>query len=205
VTTIKKFTLAAAVLLLSLFSVGNANAADFSAEELNRMSEFISTFTTHGFVNFKTQDLENQKDHKKLLYFALYRNDGEWTYCYENSTWSSRIEAKYIIDSIKKYFNYDIKLPKGVKKDPGIGYDIGYDGKYYYTSLADPLWESTARVEKAETLPSGEILMTGILIIEQIDAQNGVFEALAKPHKFNGQDTWYIISITSKIDDSIYF
>jgi hypothetical protein len=108
------------------------------------------------------------------------------------------IDAKYVAESIKKYFGADFKDHRSVKPDYDSykEYEYYYDGKLYHFEGADGEAVYYARVDKAAQNSSGQIVMTGELYnADDKDDKLGKFEAVAKPYKYGGKDTWAIIGM----------
>ena len=202
----KKFMPYLCVMLfaVSLPAAGAFAAGDFKAAELKLMSTFLSNFTEQGFFDFDAKEITNPDSPADMIRFGIRHN-------YINN-YKSRIapckikdcpygglviEGKYVTESIKKYFDYDYKkLASVTESDP----PYHYDGKLYHFAGADGEAVYYARVDKAEKKTSGQIVMTGELYnADDKDDILGTFEALAKPHKFGGKDTWAILSLRSKI------
>jgi hypothetical protein len=74
-----------------------------------------------------------------------------------------------------------------------------YDGKLYNFEGADGEAVYYARVDKAVLNSSGQIVMTGELYnADDEDDKLGAFEAVAKPYKYAGRDTWSIVSMNTE-------
>ena len=114
------------------------------------------------------------------------------------------IDGVYIKESLKRYFDYDLKepLPSVVDTDDPQGNSYYSDGVryYFYNSYGpggDPIYY--AQVTKAETLPDGNIQMTGYIYnTEEPSDITGSFTALARPHTWKGKATWAIISMKTR-------
>ncbi len=96
---------------------------------------------------------------------------------------------------MKRYFDYDIKTFPQVEED---GYPFHYTGsRYQFDKINYLKWtHAYATVLKARQTADGKIEMTGQYYLP--DEHNriiGKFKALAKPHTWNGKDTWAIIRL----------
>ena len=191
------------VLFFSVFS-GTSYAA--SANQLKLMSTFLSNFTEVGLMFFNTEEIASGTHPEKLIRFGIMHNyinnyKSRIKQCgVKGCKWGSlTIEGKFVTESIKKYFDVDYtKLGSVTDSDP----PYHYDGKLYHFEGADGELVYYARVDKA--VPSGkEIIMTGVIYnAEDKDEIHGSFEAVVKPHKFGGRDTWAIIALETKFSAS---
>ncbi len=183
-----------------------ADAADFSQAQLKLMSTFVSNFTELGLMNFdikkgssgKVRHLGGDPSNPELILFGIMHN-------YVNN-FESRIkpcptqgcvhgprviDAKYVVESVKKYFDINLKNPR-VKQSDQPYY---FDGKLYHFADTDGEFVYYAEVKQA-TQKGGIVRMTGD--IYNADDKNDrpfTFVATAKPYKWNGKDTWAILSL----------
>ena len=104
---------------------------------------------------------------------------------------SLTIEGKFVAESVKKYFDIDLKNASVEDSDP----PYHFDGKFYHFEGADG--EAVYYAEVKEAVKEGNIIrMTGeIYNAEDKDDRPFAFEATAKPYKWNGKDTWAILSL----------
>jgi len=193
-----------------VFTCGAAFAAadkGFSSADLKKMSTFLSNFTELGFMNFDAKELTNEKDPADMIRFGIWHNyvnnyKSRIAQCKKkNCEWGSLvIEGKYVTETIKKYFDVDYKkLASVTESDP----PYFFDGKLYHFEGADGEAAYFARVDEAEKNPKGQIVMRGeIYNAEDENDLLGSFEALAKPHKFGGKDTWAILSMETEYYDN---
>lgn len=167
-----------------------------SQSELKRMSVFISNFVEAGLNNFDVDDISDSE----LIRFGIWHN-------YINN-FKSRIrncstkdcpygslviDSKYVDESVKKYFDMRIRR----HKTTGRGHEtMFFDGEYYHFEGADG--ESIqAEVFEAHTRRDGIIVMKGATYHadhEDLGYDNN-FTAEARPYKYNGKNTWRILSI----------
>ena len=175
--------------------------AKYSAAELKKMSTFLSNFTEVGMRDFDVSTITRDA----LIHFGVQHNNinnfkSRVVQCKINGCphGSLAIDAKYVDETIKKYFAKNFKDHGSVK--PDYDYDKEYlyyfDKKQYHYEGADGEAVVYARVEKVSKNASGQIVMTGELYnAEDKSDKRGSFKALAKPHKYNGKDTWAILSL----------
>ena len=192
--------------VLSLFAFSCAafgGAKGFSAAELKRMSTFLSNFTELGFMDFDAEVLTNEDDPADMIRFGIWHNyinnyKSRIARCKKKDCeWGSLvIEGKYVTESIKKYFGVDYKKLASVTESDLPFY---YDGTYYHFEGADGEAVYYARVDEAVRDSEGRIVMRGeIYNTEDKNDILGKFTALAKPHKFNGKDTWAILRMETE-------
>ena len=173
-----------------------------SSSELKRMSVFISNFVEAGLNNFDVNDISDSE----LIRFGVWHN-------YINN-FKSRIrrcptkncphgsliiDSKYVDESVKKYFDMEIRKHKTI----GEGYStMYYDGKRYYHFDGADGESIQAEVFEASTRRDGVIVMKGATYHadhEDLGFENR-FTATARPYKYNGKDTWRIISLEFEED-----
>ena len=183
----------------------DSQAADFTPAQLKKMSTFVSNFTELGFMNFDLKKDGNDDvlhlgdpSSADLIRFGIWHN-------YVNN-YKSRIkpcpvkgcphgslviDAKNVAESVKKYFDLDLKHHSVDKSDP----PYYFDGKLYHFEGADGEAVYLAEVKKA-TQEGDVVRMSGdIYNAEDKKDRPSTFEATAKPYKWNGKDTWAILSL----------
>lgn len=186
------------------------------------MSTFISNFTELGLRDFNTRELASANPPAELVHFGVWHNyannyKSRIGHCkIENCRWGGlTIDGKYVVESVKKYFDVDLK-PVSVEY---FNQPFHYDGKLYHFDGADgdPPYLAVVR----EVFQDGDALrMTGIIYNAEemfngesknpADYQSATFEATARPYKFKGKDTWSILSLKSdwgnekKIEERIF-
>lgn len=192
---------------------GKAEKA-FTTQQLKLMSTFLSNFTEQGFYDFDVK--------KSDAYDALHLGDpsspdlirfGIWHNYINNFKTRIKkcpvkgcehgalaIDAKFVAESVKKYFDINLKHHSVKDSDP----PYYFDGKLYHFDGADGEAVYYAEVKKAER--KGNVIhMTGdIYNVEDKNDRPYTFEATAKPYKWKGKDTWAILSMRalSKDDES---
>ncbi len=178
------------ILALLLLFCSSSSAA--SKSELKRMSVFISNFTELDLYNFDSSSISMGE----LIYFGIhhnYINNSSLIKHVENSdNYDSSISAKNVAASVRKYFDKSV-----THKDAEYNYK---DGKYYFYAADGVPTEAKVREFSRE----GKVItMKGELCRynaeEDKDEVVGEFTATAKPHKWNGKDTWAILSLKSKL------
>ena len=163
----------------------------------------LSNFTELGFMDFDAEVLTNEDDPADMIRFGIWHNyinnyKSRIARCKKKDCeWGSLvIEGKYVTESIKKYFGVDYKKLASVTESDLPFY---YDGTYYHFEGADGEAVYYARVDEAVRDSEGRIVMRGeIYNTEDKNDILGKFTALAKPHKFNGKDTWAILRMETE-------
>ena len=198
----------AAMVIFSVLMVLPSHAADFSASQMKK-STFLSNFTEVGMRDFTAEEVLDPKHPVKMIHFCIWQhllntyhrtikpsNDRQHGY--------KMIDGVYIKESLKRYFDYDLKepLPSFADPDDPQGNSYYSDGVryYFYNSYGpggDPAYY--AQVTKAVRLPDGRIQMTGYIYnAEEPSDISGSFTALARPHTWKGKATWAIISMKTR-------
>ncbi|MBR5733985.1 MAG: hypothetical protein IKX79_00395 [Desulfovibrionaceae bacterium] len=100
------------------------------------------------------------------------------------------IEARYVAESVRKFFDLDVKHRTVDEYDP----PSYFDGKYYHFDGADGDAPYFAKVTKARQ-EGGVVYMSGYVYNGDDESDRPyTFEATAKPHTWNGVKTWAILS-----------
>lgn len=207
---LRKGTLFLIILTLILGATGvfaaEKGSKEFTKDDLKKMSTFLSNFTEVGFMDFDAKDITKEDDPADMIRFGIWHNyvnnfKSRVGQCkVEDCEWGSLVmDGKYVAESIKKFFDWDYtKMASVVDSDP----PYFYDGRFYHFEGADGEAVYYARVEEAFKDPDGRIVMKGeIFNADDEEDVLGTFEALAKPHKFGGKDTWAILSIATEYND----
>ena len=182
---------------------GTGSAADFDAKNMERMSTFLSNFTELGMVNFQASEVLDPQNPGDMIRFGIWHNyinnfkSRVATCTKDGCQWGSlTMDCKYVKDSLKRYFDYDLERCISVENsDP----PYHFDGTRYHFEGADGETIYHAKVSSAEKLADGNIRMQGI--VHNADDESdvlGTFTALAKPHTWKGKSTWAIISMNTK-------
>lgn len=179
--------------LIIIFFFGGASFGA-SSSELKKMSTFVSNFTEVGMMNFNADDLSDSE----LADFGIwhnYRNNykSRIQKCQKkNCPYGSLIiDKSYVAESVKKYFDCEINHQN---TSDSYGH---YDGRVYHFEGASG--ECTlARVYEAEKR-GNIIIMRGETYDPEHPVKGSTFTARAKPYKYNGKNTWAIVSLV--VDD----
>jgi hypothetical protein len=190
-----------AIITLTVAGIANAQPGTkitVNEATIKRMSVFLSNFTELGFWEIDSPTAMARED---LVRFGIHHN-------YVNN-FKSRIvnkksrhgdlaiEAKWVAESVKKYFDLKLEHGRVMESDP----PYFYDGKLYHFYGADGEAVYHARVREVFKLPDGTLAMKGELYnADDKDDATYPFEAVAKPYQFGGKDTWSIVSLHTKTD-----
>ena len=176
-----------------------------TAQELKLMSTFLSNFTELGFCDFDVkesgpddiQHLGGDAGMADLIHFGVRHNyvnnfKTRIKQCSKKNCehGSLTIDAKFVAESVKKYFDIDLK-----HRTVEGGTPYYFDGKLYHFEGADGEFVYHARVKEA-TKEGGVVRMTGYIYdadAEEEEERPDTFEAIAKPHKWEGKDAWAIL------------
>ncbi len=180
-------------------------AKGFTAQQLKLMSTFLSNFTEIGLYDFDIRkDGDDDALHlgdpsnNDLIRFGIWHNyinnfKSRIKKCPEkNCEYGSLvIEGKFVAESVKKYFDINLKNHSVEDSDP----PYHFDGKLYHFEGADGEAVYYAEVKKAER-KGNVVVMTGDLYnAEDKEDRPYNFKATAKPYKWKGKNTWAIISM----------
>lgn len=182
------------VLIVVVFFSSTAFSA--SPSELKRMSTFISNFTEVGMMYFDTEDLSDSE----LARFGIWHN---WINNFKTRIQrcpdkdcpygSFIIDRTYVAESVSKYFDLDINH-RNVEDEKYLH----YDGRVYHFEGADGEC-MLARVNRSEKRGNIVIMHGKTYYPDHEDLEGSPFTAKAKPYKYNGKNTWAILSL--EIDD----
>ncbi len=213
------FVLLAAFVAFSLASQ-TAAASDAAgkrvtpnAAELKKMNVFLSNFTEQGFTNFDVKaggddellHMGGKDAAPDLIRFGVRHN-------YLNN-YKSRIvpcptkgcehgsltiDGKYVVESVKKYFDLDLKNRSVLESDP----PFFFDGKRYHFEGADGEATYHADIKNVFANNDGTLRMAGELYnADDKKDRPATFEATVKPYTFNGKKTWAILSLRTDYRD----
>ena len=198
-----------ASVLAALFMCAGCALAAPDAAALKRMSTFLSNFTEQGFFDFDLEEstgddalhLGGDPSSPDLIRFGIMHNyinnfKSRVKNCAKKDCphGSLTIEAKFVAESVRKYFGVELRHHSVTDSDP----PYHYDGRLYHFEGADGETVYYADVKKAVN-EGGAVRMTGDIYNAEDKADRPwTFEALARPYKWKGKDTWAIISMRTK-------
>jgi hypothetical protein len=176
------------------------------------MSVFISNFTEVRLFNFDIEEGDddgkeplhfgsnnaallafgikhNAINNKKLVKKARLNANGE--------TYDRAVNAKTVAASVRRYFDLPVEHEDAIDK---YGQVYPYrKGMYYFQAASgeEVIYADVQKVSKKGKV----ITMRGELYnVESRSDVRGTFVATAKPHKWNGKNTWAILSMSSELD-----
>jgi hypothetical protein len=198
-----RFIFMTAVLILS--SSVQAQKNEFKPDDLKKMGTFLSNFTELSMYDFNTEELLNTVEEGDIIRFGIRHN---YSNNYHSRISNCKVEgcphgslvidAKYVSESIKKYFGVDFKDHRTIDNDR---YRFFYDGKQYHFEGSDGEAVCHARVDEAYKKDDFIVMKGELYYTEDKDDKLGTFEALTKPHTYNGKNTWAIINMKTDYYD----
>ncbi len=178
----------------------------FSAEELKKMSVFISNFTEVTLFQINPNEEIFYFNAQAQLFGVMhnfFNNNSRIKKCVKDcKDGEFLLSIKHVNESIEKYFDY--KLQENDSLPPyfvisGDYYNFGKGIDIFKQMKAQKVFVY-ARVSGAEKLDDGNIKMVGQLYQSNNTKQiAGSFEALAKTHRWQGKNTYALISIKSDL------
>ena len=164
-----------------------------SADELKRMSIFLSNFTEIGLYEIHNA---NRMTLDELVHFGVqhnFINNKKLVKKLKSGVFS--IDGKSVAESIKKYFALDIKTSE-LASVSYIGQNYDYDGKNY-TFTQENAYDTIYYARVTGVYKEGsKILLEGeIYNIKDTNDVLGSFSAYAKPWKYGGKETWALLSL----------
>lgn len=168
-----------------------------STSELRKMSVFISNFTEVGLYNIDIDDISDGE----LAHFGIWHNwknnDSRIQKCPNKRCPYGRyvIDKKYVAESVRKYFDLDIRHNNAKIDGTLSGH---YDGKRYYHFEGATGEAVQARVTNVRR-NGGVITMRGKTYNPDNEEIEGrAFTATAVPYRYNGKDTWSILTLETE-------
>jgi hypothetical protein len=211
----KKLTQVFLILILAAmtgnFSAGVISAQNLTSDKdtLKKLSTFLSNFTELGFMNFDVYS-EGSDDllhlgapdaYPDLIRFGINHNylnnfQSRIKNCPDHKCehGSLIIDGRFVAESVKKYFDLNLKNQSVLNSDP----PYYYDGQVYYFHGSDG--ESVYYADVLEMSREGNLIRLKGELYEAIDKKNrpAVFEATVKPYSFDGVDSFTVVSIDTK-------
>ncbi|MBR0167963.1 MAG: hypothetical protein IJQ08_04775 [Synergistaceae bacterium] len=168
-------------------------------DELKRMGIFLSNFTELGMYDIDIDTVEDAD----LIRFGIGHNvinnpkstlkrcnlrDCEYG--------SSLMSGAAVAASVRKYFDLEVRHKNVLGHSP----EAGYDGDNYHFNARD--WhEDTVYYAEVQNVRQGRgfVQMDGELYnIKRKSDRPAYFVAKAKPYRYNGKNTWAILSLTTE-------
>ena len=191
----------------SLLAPASGHAADFTADEMKRMSVFLSNFTEIGFFDLDAKQFLSGNDTFNMLHFGICHN---YVNAFKRTVkpcanpacpyGELTMDCSHVNAAFMRYFDY---APKQCIHDEASEEYAHFDGKLYHFRASDGEATFYCDVENAIRQPDGTVIMTGhVYDAEQKNFRPSVFMAKAKPHTWKGKATWALLSLeTISVDD----
>ncbi len=176
-------------------SKNNKPPLKFSANDLKKIGVFLSNFTEIGLDSFSAEDVLDGNNPNTMLYFATNHNfinnyKSRIKRCEKDCPFGQfSIDAKYVKESLKKYFNYTLMNPPST---PTFYFE---NNRYYFNAeKKNPVLY--ARADHAEETADGNVKVTGVIYNSKNKKElHGNFEALIKAHEWNDKLTWTVLEL----------
>lgn len=168
-----------------------------SKSELRRMSDFITAFIELDYYNFDSRKITMEE----LLNFGIrhnYMHNMNLIKHVQYDSYDSAISAKDVESAVRKYFALPVEHQDVEFEESEYPYVNGM----YYFNAADGV-PSRADVQEA-TKKGNVITMRGKIVFNNAEGEDeilGEFVATAKSHKWQGKNTWAILSLKSTMYD----
>ena len=190
------------VLLMASLWGGTAWGAP-SEKQLKAMGIFLSNFTELGFLELSTEEMTRPESYPDLVRFGVWHNYiNNFKSRIENVPEKARekgdlrIEAKWVEESVLKYFGLKIEANKSVdQSDPPYLYEEGYF--YFWGADGEAAWY--ARIEEASNPEKGLWELSGE-IYNADDPQEilGDFQATLKEAQWKTKQTYVLVNMSTE-------
>ena len=174
-----------------------------SEKQLKAMGIFLSNFTELGLMNVSTEEMTRPESYPDLVRFGVWHNYiNNFKSRIENVPEKARekgdlrIEAKWVEESVLKYFGLKIEANKSVdQSDPPYLYEEGYF--YFWGADGEAAWY--ARIEEASNPEKGLWELSGE-IYNADDPQEilGDFRATVKEAQWNAKQTYVLVRMSTE-------
>ena len=197
-----------------------------SKKEMKSLSVFLSNFTEAGFFNFDIR-AENSDDDDGLAHLGMPENVTELVRFgivhnlinnYKSrikkcrikncESGSLTIDKKYVAESVRKYFGLDLDAMDLSVIDEDTSAVFSYDGKLFHfaaDSFRDPGNDAVYYAEVQDVDSEGRYTAVSGYVYDSKRTTNerGTFSAMVIPSKWQGKDSWLIISMSTEWDDEL--
>ena len=218
------FRSAALCTLCALMFSGAAFGA--GRQEDKSLSVFLSNFTEAGFFNFDIR-AENRDDDEGLLHLGMPENVTELVRFgivhnlinnYKTRIKKCRIkncesgpltiEKKFVAESVRKYFGLELENMDLDSIADNVTAEFSYDGKLFHfaaDSFRDPGNDAVYYAEVQDVNSEGRYTAVSGYVYDSKRTTNerGTFSAMVIPSKWQGKDSWLIISMSTEWDDEL--
>gem|GEM_PF-2111314 len=193
-------------------SAGAANKApaankDFSAEELEAMSAFLSSFSEQGLLNVPKMTIDDWiRFGIKHNYINNYKNTIDRCKVKNCPYGGLTIESDYVFETVRKFSGDDMGE---IFREGNIRYKYNEEDGYYHDlenwtihfaapEEGDVYYARVTDAKKTADEVSGTVFfnMKGYYYnSEDANDRNGTFIAVAVPYNYDGEDTWELRKI----------
>ena len=211
-------------MLCALMFSGAAFGA--SKKEMKSLSVFLSNFTEAGFFNFDIR-ADNSDDDDGLAHLGMPENVTELVRFgivhnlinnYKTRIKKCRIkncesgpltiEKKFVAESVRKYFGLELENMDLDSIADNVTAEFSYDGKLFHfaaDSFRDPGNDAVYYAEVQDVNSEGRYTAVSGYVYDSKRTTNerGTFSAMVIPSKWQGKDSWLIISMSTEWDDDL--
>ena len=196
-----------------------------SRQDMKRLGVFISNFTETGLFNFDIR-AENTDDDDGLLHLGMPENVTELARfgiihnfinnksrikkCRDRNCESGPlvIDKKYVAESVSKYFGLELDAMDLSVIDEDSSAVFSYDGRQFHfaaDSFRDPGNYAVYYAEVQDVDSEGRYTAVSGYVYDSKRTTNerGTFSAMVIPSKWQGKDSWLIISMSTEWDDDL--
>ena len=196
-----------------------------SRQDMKRLGMFISNFTETGLFNFDIR-AENTDDDDGLLHLGMPENVTELARfgiihnfinnksrikkCRDRNCESGPlvIDKKYVAESVSKYFGLELDAMDLSVIDEDSSAVFSYDGRQFHfaaDSFRDPGNDAVYYAEVQDVDSEGRYTAVSGYVYDSKRTTNerGTFSAMVIPSKWQGKDSWLIISMSTEWDDDL--
>ncbi len=174
-----------------------------SEKQLKAMGIFLSNFSELGFLDLSTEEMTRPESYPDLVRFGVWHNYiNNFKSRIENVPEKARekgdlrIKAKWVEESVLKYFGLKIEANKSVdQSDPPYLYEEEYF--YFWGADGEAAWY--ARIEEASNPEKGLWELSGE-IYNADDPQEilGDFRATVKEAQWNAKQTYVLVRMSTE-------
>lgn len=223
----RKLLIFRSVVVCALCALMFSGAAFGAGRQENKsLSVFLSNFTEAGFFNFDIRE-ENSDDDDGLLHLGMPENVSELVRFgivhnlinnYKTRIKKCRIkncesgpltiEKKFVAESVRKYFGLDLDAMDLSVIDEDTSAVFSYDGRLFHfasDSFRDPGNDAVYYAEVQDVDSEGRYTAVSGYVYDSKRTTNerGTFSAMVIPSRWQGKDSWLIISMSTEWDDDL--
>ncbi len=174
-----------------VFCVPNAQANTLSKDELAKLEVLLASFVNGHMPTFSTAELTSMERREDLLSFVLIHiyNTYPDKAPVSKDYMTVSVNGEHVKAAVKKLFGYDLQDFLSTE------YFQYKDGIYQF-SPSDPGIRTHVKVTSTKELEDGSMQVQLQGVPEDApDAKPLEYEAVVKAHVYNGENTWYAVSM----------